>query len=121
MCGRYVRKKGKKAIAETFNISDVPEFAMPDADYNIAPTTYQPISSEPTEAPGNANTGIGYYGVYEHPLLRRCPRFVTRVVRRGVRLADRLTADVLIDSVVRMSSPQSGHVTRSLGAPYPRN
>ena len=43
MCGGYVRKKGKRAIAETFNVPDVPEFAMPDEDYNIAPTTYQPI------------------------------------------------------------------------------
>lgn len=46
MCGRYVRKKDKRAIAKTFNVFDVPELAMPDEDYNIAPTTYQPIIRE---------------------------------------------------------------------------
>ncbi len=44
MCGRYVRRSDKQKIAEWFhadpNPSDLP---MPDADYNVAPTTHQPI------------------------------------------------------------------------------
>ena len=43
MCGRYVRKGDKQRIAEAFHAKEVPTFAMPDEDYNIAPTTYQPI------------------------------------------------------------------------------
>ena len=33
-------------IAETFHVKEVTDFAMPDADYNIAPTTFQPIIRE---------------------------------------------------------------------------
>lgn len=43
MCGRYVRKGDKQRIAEAFHAKEVSILAMPDADYNIAPTTYQPI------------------------------------------------------------------------------
>jgi putative SOS response-associated peptidase YedK len=46
MCGRYARRGDKQKIAETFHVKDVPDFAMPDADYNIAPTTFQPIIRE---------------------------------------------------------------------------
>ena len=44
MCGRYVRRGDKQKIAEWFHAEVKPaELAMPDADYNIAPTTNQPI------------------------------------------------------------------------------
>jgi putative SOS response-associated peptidase YedK len=43
MCGRYARRGDKQKIAEAFPVKDVPHFAMPDADYIIAPTTFQPI------------------------------------------------------------------------------
>jgi hypothetical protein len=46
MCGRYARRGDKQRIAEAFRVKDVPDFAMPDADYNIAPTTFQPIIRE---------------------------------------------------------------------------
>lgn len=43
MCGRYVRRSDKQKIAEYFHATPQPsELPMPDADYNIAPTTYQP-------------------------------------------------------------------------------
>ncbi len=43
MCGRYARRGDKQRIAEAFHVRDVPDFAMPEADYNVAPTTFQPI------------------------------------------------------------------------------
>ena len=50
MCGRYVRKGSKQKIAEYFRASPNPaELPMPDADYNIAPTTYQPIIRQSRE------------------------------------------------------------------------
>lgn len=49
MCGRYVRRGDKQKIAEAFHVRDVPDFAMPDADYNVAPTTFQPIIRESRE------------------------------------------------------------------------
>jgi len=49
MCGRYARRGDKQRIAEAFHVRDVPDFAMPDADYNIAPTTFQPIFRESRE------------------------------------------------------------------------
>ena len=50
MCGRYVRKGSKQKIAEYFRANPNPaELPMPDADYNIAPTTYQPIIRQSRE------------------------------------------------------------------------
>lgn len=46
MCGRYARRGDKQRIAEAFHVNEVPDFAMPDADYNVAPTTFQPIIRE---------------------------------------------------------------------------
>ncbi len=50
MCGRYVRRSDKQRIAEWFHaegkLSDLP---MPDADYNVAPTTHQPIIRQSKE------------------------------------------------------------------------
>ena len=50
MCGRYVRKGSKQKIAEHFRANPNPaELPMSDADYNIAPTTYQPIIRQSRE------------------------------------------------------------------------
>jgi putative SOS response-associated peptidase YedK len=43
MCGRYYRKSDKQKIAEGFHVSKVDDFPLPPWDYNIAPTTMQPI------------------------------------------------------------------------------
>ena len=44
MCGRYVCKSDKQRIAETFQASgDLSSLSMPDADYNIAPSTMPPV------------------------------------------------------------------------------
>src|SRR5258708_1112364 len=41
MCGRYVRRSDKRWIAEHFRVrGELPEFIP---DYNIAPTTFQPV------------------------------------------------------------------------------
>jgi putative SOS response-associated peptidase YedK len=46
VCGRYARRGDKQKIAGALHVKDVPDFAMADADYNIAPTTFQPIIRE---------------------------------------------------------------------------
>ncbi len=44
MCGRYVRRSDKQKIAAWFHADPQPsDLPMPDADYNVAPTTHQPI------------------------------------------------------------------------------
>ena len=44
MCGRYVRRSDKQKIAEHFRAKPNPaELPMPGEDYNVAPTTHQPI------------------------------------------------------------------------------
>lgn len=44
MCGRYVRRSDKQKIAEHFRAAPNPaDFPLPEADYNVAPTTFQPI------------------------------------------------------------------------------
>jgi len=50
MCGRYVRRSDKQRIAEWFHAeADAAGDPMPEADYNIAPTTHQPIVRESKE------------------------------------------------------------------------
>ncbi len=50
MCGRYVRKSDKQKLAEHFRAQPNPaELPMPDADYNVAPTTHQPIIRQSRE------------------------------------------------------------------------
>jgi putative SOS response-associated peptidase YedK len=50
MCGRYVRRSDKQKIAEWFHAeADLASLPMPDADYNIAPTTSQPIVRQSRE------------------------------------------------------------------------
>jgi putative SOS response-associated peptidase YedK len=44
MCGRYYRRSDKQRIAEAFHLGQLPEgFVLPDWDYNVAPTTFQPV------------------------------------------------------------------------------
>ena len=44
MCGRYLRRSDKQRLAEAFRIAnDLSEIVLPDSDYNVAPTTWQPI------------------------------------------------------------------------------
>ncbi len=44
MCGRYFRRSDKQRIAEAFRLGKLPEgFVLPEGDYNVAPTTFQPV------------------------------------------------------------------------------
>jgi putative SOS response-associated peptidase YedK len=44
MCGRYLRRSDKQRIAETFRIAkDLADLVLPPWDYNVAPTTHQPV------------------------------------------------------------------------------
>jgi len=43
MCGRYYRRSDKQRIADAFKLGKLPDdFALPP-DYNVAPTTFQPV------------------------------------------------------------------------------
>ena len=43
MCGRYYRKSDKQKIADAFHVAQADDFALPPWDYNVAPSTNQPI------------------------------------------------------------------------------
>jgi putative SOS response-associated peptidase YedK len=44
MCGRYLRRSDKQRIAEAFHLAkDLADLVLPPWDYNVAPTTYQPV------------------------------------------------------------------------------
>jgi putative SOS response-associated peptidase YedK len=43
MCGRYYRRSDKQKIAEAFHATKVDDFVLPPWDYNVAPTSMQPI------------------------------------------------------------------------------
>ena len=47
MCGRYLRRSDKQRIAEAFHTrNDISGLALPADDYNIAPSTFQPVIRE---------------------------------------------------------------------------
>ena len=43
MCGRYVRRSDKQRIAEAFHLGKLPEGFILPPDFNVAPTTFQPV------------------------------------------------------------------------------
>lgn len=44
MCGRYYRRSDKQRIAEAFHLAKgVDDIVLPPWDYNVAPTTHQPV------------------------------------------------------------------------------
>ncbi len=43
MCGRYLRRSDKQRIAEVFLLGKLPESFALSPDYNVAPTTFQPV------------------------------------------------------------------------------
>jgi putative SOS response-associated peptidase YedK len=43
MCGRYYRRSDKQRIAEAFHVGKLPPGFELSSDYNIAPSTFQPI------------------------------------------------------------------------------
>jgi putative SOS response-associated peptidase YedK len=44
MCGRYLRRSDKQRIAETFHVAKgLADLVLPPWDYNVAPTTFQPV------------------------------------------------------------------------------
>jgi putative SOS response-associated peptidase YedK len=44
MCGRYYRRSDKQHLADAFHLGKLPEdFLLPDWDYNVAPSTFQPV------------------------------------------------------------------------------
>ena len=43
MCGRYYRRSDKQKIAEAFHIAHDDNVILPPWDYNVAPTTHQPV------------------------------------------------------------------------------
>jgi putative SOS response-associated peptidase YedK len=63
MCGRYVRRSDKQKLAAWFHaegeLSDLP---MPDADYNVAPTTHQPIIRQSRDT-GRREMAVACWGL----------------------------------------------------------
>lgn len=50
MCGRYARRGDKQRIAEAFHVrGDLDGLSMPPDDYNVAPSTFQPVIRESRE------------------------------------------------------------------------
>ena len=63
MCGRYGRRGDKQKIAEHFRAKPNPaDLPIPDADYNIAPTTHQPIIRQSRET-GEREMILSRWGV----------------------------------------------------------
>ena len=63
MCGRYVRRSDKQKLAEHFHAQPQPaDLPLPDADYNVAPTTHQPIIRQSRES-GNRELILARWGL----------------------------------------------------------
>jgi putative SOS response-associated peptidase YedK len=50
MCGRYYRRSDKQRIAEAFSVGELDiNFVLAEWDFNVAPTTFQPVIREARE------------------------------------------------------------------------
>jgi len=50
MCGRYYRRSDKQRIAEAYRLGEIPfDLVLPDWDFNVAPTTFQPVIRDDKE------------------------------------------------------------------------
>jgi putative SOS response-associated peptidase YedK len=61
MCGRYYRRSDKQRIAEAFKVGIPPSFEILP-DYNVAPTTFQPVVVEDRET-GEREIRAMYWGL----------------------------------------------------------
>jgi putative SOS response-associated peptidase YedK len=61
MCGRYYRRSDKQRIAEAFRIGMPPSFEILP-DYNVAPTTFQPVIAEDRDS-GERSIRPMYWGL----------------------------------------------------------
>ena len=69
MCGCYVRQSDKRKIARHFRAKPDPaNFPLPGADYNVAPTTFQPIIRQSRES-GEREMVLARWGLV--PSLRK--------------------------------------------------
>jgi putative SOS response-associated peptidase YedK len=50
MCGRYLRRSDKQRIAEAFKLGKLQDEFVLSPDYNIVPTTFQPVIRESRES-----------------------------------------------------------------------
>lgn len=61
MCGRYYRRSDKQRIAEAFRVGVPPSFEILP-DYNVAPTTFQPVVVESRDT-GEREIRAMYWGL----------------------------------------------------------
>ena len=61
MCGRYYRRSDKQRIAEAFRVGVPPSFEILP-DYNVAPTTFQPVVVEDRDS-GERTIRAMYWGL----------------------------------------------------------
>jgi putative SOS response-associated peptidase YedK len=65
MCGRYYRRSDKQRIAEAFKLGKLPEgFELPP-DFNIAPSTFQPVIRSAKET-GDRELVLMRWGLVPH-------------------------------------------------------
>jgi putative SOS response-associated peptidase YedK len=66
MCGRYYRRSDKQKIAEAFHIRvDLARVTLDTADYNVAPTTFQPVIRNDKET-GERELVLMRWGLVPH-------------------------------------------------------
>lgn len=61
MCGRYYRRSDKQRIADAFKVGVPPSFEILP-DYNVAPTTFQPVVVENRDT-GDCEIRVMYWGL----------------------------------------------------------
>jgi putative SOS response-associated peptidase YedK len=65
MCGRYYRRSDKQKIAEAFHIRDSDGLTVPPWDYNVAPSTFQPVIRH-TKETGERELVLMRWGLVPH-------------------------------------------------------
>jgi putative SOS response-associated peptidase YedK len=86
MCGRYLRRSDKQRIAEAFEVSKgLADLVLPPWDYNVAPTTFQPVIRLAVDSARDIGDGGQRESARELTLMRwgLVPYFATDLKRFG--------------------------------------
>ena len=75
MCGRYLRRSDKQRISEAFRLGKLPDNFVLPADYNVAPTTFQPVIRESRE-PRERELVLMRWGLVPHNVRSNGPEML---------------------------------------------
>jgi putative SOS response-associated peptidase YedK len=104
MCGRYLRRSDKQRIVEAFEVcKGLADLVLPPWDYNVAPTTFQPVIRLAVDSARDIGDGGSREPARELTLMRwgLVPYFATDLKRFGYSTINARAESLTTNSIFR--------------------